>query len=95
MNVVIVLIQSFHYTIVSTTSDYHDLQRLHDLVQEKDSNVAKLNQKLQKKNETITILQKQVEQSYQQSKCTCVFMYIYIGSMDRYMDSVWMNGQMY
>ena len=68
MKVVIVIIQSFHYTIVSTTSDHHDLQRLHDLVQEKDSDVAKLNQKLQKKNETITTLEKQLEQPNQQSK---------------------------
>ena len=43
MNVVIVLIQSFHYIIVSTTSDYHDLQQLHDLVQQKDSYIAQLN----------------------------------------------------
>ena len=36
-SVVIILIQSFHYIIVSATSDHHDLQQLHDLVQEKDS----------------------------------------------------------
>ena len=93
MNVVIVLIQSFHYTIVSTTSDHHDLQRLHNLVQEKDSYVAKLTQKLQKKEETITTLQKQVEESDQQSGCTCVC--VYRGSMDKYMYSIWMNGQFY
>ena len=46
MNVVIVLIQSFYYIIVSTTSDYHDLQQRHDLVQEKDSYIAQLNRKL-------------------------------------------------
>ena len=32
--------------IVSTTSDHHDLQQLHDLVQEKDSYIAKLNHRL-------------------------------------------------
>ena len=68
MNVVIGLIQSFHYTIVSTTSDHHDLQQLHDIVQEKDSYVAELTQKLQKKEETITTLQKQLEKSNQQSE---------------------------
>ena len=46
MNIVIVLIQSFHYIIVSTTSDHHDLQQLHDLVQEKDSYIAQLNRRL-------------------------------------------------
>ena len=78
MNVVIVLIQSFHYTIVSTTTGHHDLQRLHDLIQEKDSYVADLTQKLQKKDEVITTLQKQLEQSNQQSKCTCVCVYMYV-----------------
>ena len=66
MNVVIVLIQSFHYTIVSTTSDHHDLQQLHNLVQAKDSFIAKLNRKLHKNEETIVTLQKQLEQSNQQ-----------------------------
>ena len=78
MNVVIVLIQLFHYTIVSTTSDHHDLQQLHDLIQEKDSYVAKLTQKLEKKDETITTLQKQLEQFNQQSGCTCVCVYMYV-----------------
>ena len=40
------LIKSFHYTIVSTTSDHHDLLQLHNLVQEKDSYIAQLNCKL-------------------------------------------------
>ena len=66
MNVVIVLIQSFHYTIVSTTSDYHNLQQLHNLVQEKDSFISQLNRRLQKNAETIVTLQKQLEQSNQQ-----------------------------
>ena len=66
MNVVIVLIQSFHYTIVSTTSDHHDLQQLHDLVKDKDSFIAQLNRKLHKNAETIVMLQKQLEQSTQQ-----------------------------
>ena len=82
MNVVIVLIQSFHYTIVSTTSDHHDLQQLHDLVKDKDSFIAELTQKLQKKDETITTLQKQLEKSNQQSKCTCVCMYMYVYSVN-------------
>ena len=42
-NVIIVLIQSFHYIIVSTTSDHHNLQQLHDLVQQKDSYIAQQN----------------------------------------------------
>ena len=66
MNVVIVLIQSFHYTIVSTTSDHHDLQQLHDLVKDKDSFIAQLNRRLHKNAETIVTLQKQLEQSNQQ-----------------------------
>ena len=78
MNVVIVLIQSFYYTIVSTTSDNHDLQQLHDLVKDKDSYVAELTLKLQKKDETVTTLQKQLEQSNQQSEYTCVCMYMYV-----------------
>ena len=44
--VFIVLIKSFHYTIVSTTSDHHDLLQLHNLVQEKDSYIAQLNCRL-------------------------------------------------
>ena len=78
MNVVIVLIQSFHYTIVLTTSSHHDLQQLRDVVKEKDIYVAELTQKLQKKEKTITTLQKQLEKSNQQSECIRVFMYIYI-----------------
>ena len=66
MNVIIVLIQSFHYTIVSTTSDHHDLQQLHDLVKDKDSFIAQLNRRLHKNAETIVTLQKQLEQSNQQ-----------------------------
>ena len=66
MNVVIVLIQSFHYTIVSTTSDHHDLQQLHVLVKDKDSFIAQLNRRLHKNAETIVTLQKQLEQSTQQ-----------------------------
>ena len=62
MNVIIVLIQSFYYTIVSTTSDHHDVQR-HDLVQEKDSYIAKLNHKL------LTVL-KEKEDVLQQLKVT-------------------------
>ena len=72
MNVVIVLIQLFLYAIVSTTSNHHDLQQLHDLVQEKDRYVTELTQKLQKKDEIIKTLQKQLEQSNQQSECTCI-----------------------
>ena len=90
---VIVLIQSFHYTIFSPICDHHDLQQLQDLVQDKDLYVAKLTQKLQKKNEIITTLQKQVEKSDQQSECTCVC--VYRGSMDKHMYSIWMNGQFY
>ena len=63
MNVVIVLIQSFHYTIVSTTSDHHDLQQLHDLVQAKDSYIAQLNRRLF----TVT---KEKEDALQQLKVT-------------------------
>ena len=36
MNIVIVLIQLFSYTIVSTTSGHHDFKQLHGVVQEKD-----------------------------------------------------------
>ena len=78
MNVVIVLIGSFHYIIILPICDHHDLQQLYDLVQEKDSYVAELTSKLQKKDETITTLQKQLEQSNQQSGCTCVCMYMYV-----------------
>ena len=63
MNVVIVLIQSFHYTIVSTTSDHHDLQQLHDIVQAKDSYISQLNRRL------ITVL-KEKEDALQQLKVT-------------------------
>ena len=63
MNVVIVLIQSFHYTIVSTTSDHRDLQQLHDLVQVKDSFIAQLNRRL------LTI-SKEKEDALQQLKVT-------------------------
>ena len=62
-NVVIVLIQSFHYIIVSTTSDHHDLQQLHDLVQQKDSYIAQLNRRL------LTVL-KEKEDALQQLKVT-------------------------
>ena len=61
MIVVIVLIQSFHYTIVSTTSDHHDLQQLHDLVKDKDSFLAQLNRRV------VTIL-KEKEDALQQLK---------------------------
>ena len=64
-----------NHIIVSTTSDHHDLQQLHDLVQQKDSYIAEL----QKKDEIIT-LQKQLEQSNKQSEYVCTCMYI--GSMD-------------
>ena len=63
MNVVIVLIQSFHYIIVSTTSDHHGLQQLHDLVQQKDSYIAQLNRRL------LTVL-KEKEDALQQLKVT-------------------------
>ena len=63
MNVVIVLIQSFHYTIVSTTSDHHDLQQLHDLIQAKDSFISQLNRRL------LTVL-KEKEDALQQLKVT-------------------------
>ena len=59
--VVIVLIQSFHYTIVSTTSDHHDLQQLLHLVQEKDSYIAQLNRRL-------LTLSKEKEDALQQIK---------------------------
>ena len=62
MNVVIVLIP-FHYTIVSTTSDHHDTQQLHDLVQAKDSFIAQLNRRL------LTVL-KEKEDALQQLKVT-------------------------
>ena len=63
MNVVIVLIQSFHYTIVLTTSDHHDLQQLHDLVQEKDSFISHLNPR------PLTVL-KEKKDALQQLKVT-------------------------
>ena len=63
MNVVIVLIQTFYYIIVSTTSDHHDLQQLHDLVQQKDSYIAQLNRRL------LTVL-KEKEDVLQQLKVT-------------------------
>ena len=63
MNVVIVLIQSFHYIIVSTTSDHHNLQQLHDLVQQKDSYIAQLNRRL------LTV-SKEKEDALQQLKVT-------------------------
>ena len=63
MNVVIVLIQSFYYIIVSTTTDYHDLHQLHDLVPEKDSYIAPLNRKL------LTV-SKEKEDALQQLKVT-------------------------
>ena len=52
--------------IVSSTSGYHDIQQVHDVVHEKDSYIAQLTRKLHKKDETITTLQKQLEQSNQQ-----------------------------
>ena len=63
MNVVIVLIQSFHYIIVSTTSDHHNLQQLHYIVQQKDSYIAQLNRRL------LTVL-KEKEDTLQQLKVT-------------------------
>ena len=63
MNVVIVLIQSFHYTIVSTASDHHDLQQLHDLVKNKDSFISQLNRRV------LTLL-KEKEDALQQLKVT-------------------------
>ena len=63
MNNVIVLIQSFHYIIVSTTSDHHNLQQLHDLVQQKDSYIVQLNHRL------LTVL-KEKEDTLQQLKVT-------------------------
>ena len=53
-------------TIVSSTSGYHDVQIVHDVVHEKDSYIAQLTRKLHKKDETITTLQKQLEQSNRQ-----------------------------
>ena len=53
-------------TIVSSTSGYHDIQQVHDVVHEKDTYIAQLTRKLHKKDETITTLQKQLEQSNQQ-----------------------------
>lgn len=46
MNVVIMVIQSFHCAMVSITSGHHYLQQLHELVQEKNTYTAKLNRKL-------------------------------------------------
>ena len=53
-------------TIVSSTCGYHDIQQVHDVVHEKNTYIAQLTRKLDKKDETITTLQKQLEQSYQQ-----------------------------
>ena len=53
-------------TIVSSTSGYHDIQQVHDVVHEKDTYIAQLTCKLHKNAETITTLQKQLEQSNQQ-----------------------------
>ena len=50
-------------TIVSSTSGYHDIQQVHDVVHEKDTYIAQLTRKLHKKDETISTLQKQLEQS--------------------------------
>ena len=50
-------------TIVSSTSGHHDIQQVHDVVQEKDSYIAQLTRKLHKNAETISTLQKQLEQS--------------------------------
>ena len=50
-------------TIVSSTSGYHDIQQVHDVVHEKDTYIAQLTRKLHKKDETITTLQKQLQQS--------------------------------
>ena len=62
-NVIIVLIQSFHYIIVSTTSDHHDLQQLHHQVHEKDSYIAQLNRRL-------FTVSKEKEDALQQLKVT-------------------------
>ena len=43
------------------------------IVQRNDSYIAKL----QKKDEIITMLQKQLQKSNKPSECICVFMYIY------------------
>ena len=51
-----------YYIIVSTTSD-HDTQKLHDLVQEKDSYIAQLNRK-------IFTLSKEKEDALQQFEVT-------------------------
>ena len=51
------------YTIVSTTSDHHDLQHLHDLIQDKDRYIAQLNCRL------FTAL-KEKEDTLQQPKVT-------------------------
>ena len=53
-------------TIVSSTSGYHDIKQVRDVVHEKDTYIAQLTRKLHKKDETITTLQKQLEQSNQQ-----------------------------
>ena len=53
-------------TIVLSTSGYHDIQQVHDVVQEKDSYIAQLIRKLHKNAETITTLQKQLKQSNEQ-----------------------------
>ena len=53
------------HTIVSSTSGHHDMQRVHNVVQEKDSYIAQLTCKLHKNKETISALQKQLEQSNQ------------------------------
>ena len=53
------------HTIVSSTSGHNDMQRVHNVVQEKDSYIAQLICKLHKNKETISGLQKQLEQSNQ------------------------------
>ena len=40
------LISIISLDIVSSTSDHHDLQQLHDLVQEKESYIAQINCRL-------------------------------------------------
>ena len=52
-----------YYIVVSTTSDHHDVQQLHDLVQEKDNYIAQLYRK-------ILTLSKEKEDALQQFKVT-------------------------
>ena len=52
--------------IVSSTSGHHDIQQVHDVIHEKDTYIAQLTCKLCKNAETITALQKQLEQSNHQ-----------------------------